>query len=72
MPIYELLEYDARNNCHKVKDEAGVTRLVDVMVNGDFPEGTEPESIVGQKVECKYEYPYIAIAMHVRTASRNA
>lgn len=66
MPRYQLLRYDAQQNCHLVEDEAGAKRFVDVMVNGDFPEETEPESIVGQRVECDYEYPYIAIAMNVR------
>jgi len=66
MPICEIMSYDALNRCHRVKDESGVIRLVDVMINGDFPEETEPESIVGQKVEYRYEHPYIAIAMYVR------
>ena len=64
--VYEILEYDKQYNCHVVRDAMGMRRFVDIMVNGDFPAGTEPESLVGQKVECDYEHPFIAIAMNVR------
>jgi hypothetical protein len=42
------------------------------MVDGHFPEGTTPKSLVGQKVQYEYEHPYISIAMHVRTIGQNA
>ena len=48
-----------------VIDEKGETRLVDLMVCGNFPPDTDPESLVGKTFEAEYDYPYISIAMHV-------
>lgn len=63
---YDVLKYDAANGCHLVRDETERIRRVDLIVNGDFPHDMEPESLIGKTVECDYEYPYVAIAMHVR------
>lgn len=66
MITYEILEYFPNSLCHRVRDEKGVVRLVDIMVNGDFPEDTKPESLIGQKIQCDYEYPDVTIAVRAR------
>jgi hypothetical protein len=66
METYKVLSYDVLQNVHRVQDEQGATKFVDLMVHGDFPEGTTHESLVGQTFVCDYTYPYISIAMNVR------
>ena len=38
----------------------------DLLVNGDLPEGTDPEGLVGKIVEIDSSHSYIAIAYGVR------
>ena len=65
MPKYTVKYFRTSDNCHMVIDEKGETRLVDLMVCGNFPPDTDPESLVGKTFEAEYDYPYISIAMHV-------
>ena len=66
MEVFKILSYDPYVMCHRVEDRQGKKRLVDVMINGDFPEGTNPDELVGKTVACDYDYPYITIAMRVQ------
>jgi hypothetical protein len=42
------------------------TKYVDLMVNGDLPKDTDPESLVGRTFTSEYDYPYVSIAHGVR------
>ena len=66
---YTVESYEPSQNCHKCDCHDGTKRLVDLMVNGDFPQGTTPESLVGKTFDADYEHPYITIAMNVREAA---
>jgi hypothetical protein len=66
MITYDVISYDAAGSHHTVCDDEGMTRFVDLMVNGDFPEDTDPNSLVGKRFDADYDYPLIAIAMNVR------
>lgn len=63
---FKVLAVSKHENCHVCLDERGQHQRVDLMVNGDFPLGMDPNELVGKEVECEYTYPCISIAMHVR------
>lgn len=63
LTIMEYVPYP--RDFHVCKDEFGKRHQVDMMVNGDFPEGTTPESLVGKTYECQYTHPNVEIAMGV-------
>ena len=68
MKTFRVLSYDEHNRCHRATDEqTGKEELVDFLVGGDLPEKTTPEDLVGKTVACDYTFPYISLAMHVRT-----
>lgn len=58
--------YEKWCNTHICEDKDGIGQRIDLMVDGAFPKGTDPESLVGKTIECEYTYPYISIAMGVR------
>jgi len=64
--IFKVIEYNPTHIYHTVKGNNGEIRRLDLMVNGDFPEGTKPESIVGQWVSWDRDFPYISIARNAR------
>ena len=64
-PVYKVSSYDYTQRAHWVEDDEGNKRLVDLLVNGDFPEDVEPESLIGKTYRAAYDYPFIAIAMYV-------
>jgi hypothetical protein len=68
----KIEKYLSGYNCHEVTDEKNQVRMMDVMVAGDFPEDTDPESLVGETVYYDYEHPWIAIAQGVSIIPSNA
>jgi len=69
MKHFEVVEYDANANWHVCRDSDGKIHRVDLMANGDFPEGTEPESLIGKTVSCDYTFPFISIGIGVAIES---
>jgi hypothetical protein len=62
---YTVIGYNEIERCHKCKINNKI-RLVDLMINGDFPEETNPESLIGKTIEAEWEHPYISIATNVK------
>ena len=63
---FKVRLYETMLNTHICIDNDGHSHRIDLMVDGAFPKGTDPESLVGKTIECEYTYPYISIAMGVR------
>jgi len=68
----KIEKYLPDHTCHQVTDERNQTRMMDVMVAGDLPEDTDPESLVGKTVYYDYEHPWIAIAQGVAILKENS
>lgn len=66
---FEVVGYDKNMNCHVCLDSDGQKHRIDLMVNGDFPQGTEPDSLLGKRVSCDYTYPCVSIGMGVALES---
>lgn len=63
---YKVRAYQKHTNVWECLDKDGAVYLIDLMVNGDFPEDTDPEFLVGKTVEVAGTFPYISIAHGVR------
>lgn len=61
----KIVSYDSINNCHNCIDEQGEERKVDMMVNGNFSNGTDLNSLIGNTYEVGRIFPYAEIAMDV-------
>ena len=80
MKTYKVLEYNPYSNDPKFMGRPSGTHTclvsepgrwdrkeyIDLMVNGDLPKDTDPESLVGRTFTAGYDYPYVSIAMYVR------
>lgn len=67
----KIEKYLPDHNCHQVTDERNQMRMMDVMVAGDLPVDTDPESLVGKTVYYEHEHPWIAIAKGVAILEEN-
>jgi len=67
----KIEKYLPDHNCHVITDEEGRKRMMDVMVAGDLPENTDPESLIGESIFYDYEHPWIAIAQGVSILQSN-
>lgn len=67
--FFKVIEYEKIYDCHVCIDEDDKRHLIDLMVAGDFPEGTSPESLIGKTVSCSYTLPHISIAKGVHIVS---
>ena len=50
---------------HVCEDENGRERRIDLLVNGDLPKDTTPESLVGKTVKVHHLHAYVEIAHDV-------
>ena len=66
---YRVLSYSELDLAHECIDQNGTKSYIDLMVDGGFPEGTTPESLVGNTYEAEYDFPYVSIAMGVNPNS---
>ena len=62
MILKVIKDVDHPHNYHTCEDESGRLHRVDLLVNGDLPEETTPEDLVGKTVTVDYLAPYITIA----------
>lgn len=60
-----ILEYNKAHLAHRVVDERGVKKFLDIMVRGSLPEGITNEELVGKEIEYAEETPYVSIAHDV-------
>lgn len=68
---YKVRAYQKHTNVWECLDSEGSVHLIDLMVNGDFPEDTDPEFLVGKTVEVDRMHTYISIAHGVRVVEEN-
>jgi hypothetical protein len=61
-----VISYDKENDCHRCITEKGKRERIDITVDGYFPDGINPEHLVGMELECDYTFPYISIAMGIK------
>ena len=66
---YKVLDYSENSGDFRceVSGKSIVTNTikVDLLVNGDFPQGIDPKSLVGNTYEAEYDFPVTVIAMNV-------
>ncbi len=61
-------KYNERFMAHECRVEGDLRdRLMDVLVDGGFPDGTNPEDVIGKEIEADYSYPHVEIAMGVKS-----
>jgi hypothetical protein len=64
---YEVVGYNRTEDYHEcVPVGGGILQRLDLLVDGYNDGRKDPESLVGQVVECAHTTPYISIAMGVR------
>lgn len=62
METFKVVGVGPVGGCSVCKDENGVTRRIDFVVDGTLPKGTSNKDLVGKTVVCDYTYPYLEIA----------
>lgn len=60
-----VVGYNKQHQYHYCVDENKGSCRVDLMVNGDFPQDTDPQSLVGNTYEIDYKFPIIELAIGV-------
>ncbi len=65
LKVLKFVEQQITDFHHVCQDENGHNIKVDMMVNGDFPVGTTPESLIGNTFGVKSLEPYTLLAMGV-------
>lgn len=64
--VIRVRSYNREESYHFCDIGAFKGLRIDLMVNGDFPEGTSPEELVGKEFTCDYLHAHEFIAMHVK------
>lgn len=63
--LYNVKKFNSDGNYHVLEDLNGNKYFMDIMVDGGWPEDTNPEDLVGKKIRMERSYAFISIAVGV-------
>ena len=63
---FKVISYLSHVDSHKVITEDGNTMIADLLTNADFPDDTDPKSLIGKEFTYEYTHPYITFFCGVK------